>query len=253
MGNVVSSVASRLAKNTPNFVNKGVKTVADGVGKLIPATDEDHKRMLIIAHAEKEIARLVDQLNYKESTDPSAKLSTKNFNKMTAKDVNVAADKVAIIGHMINIQKCLAEYHQKQMQGIAKVTNVGVISSIIEWLSDSFMHHLIHDRLLLIIESKKLQEKINVLIKEVDKATAYDKFGTEQKLERALTDTQEKVDAFYHTKGIYGLFFGEERNAVRNELNNVVEGSRIKPSENKARELDNSAEPASQTQFTIKA
>ncbi|KTD39356.1 hypothetical protein Lnau_0123 [Legionella nautarum] len=230
----LSWFASSVASYTPQWVSRLANypvsavsyviptTVANGFSKMtkslqLPASNEEHKKAAFISKAETKIESLAKGLNYGENTD----ISAKDFSKMSSKQINELADKIASIGHMVNIQKCLAEYRQRQMKGVVKVTQVSVINSIVEWLSTTPFRNYIHDRLLLTLEAKKLEDNISRLIKIVDESESYDKFQVARELEATLSTTQEKVRVIKKNQ-LYGRFFGVEIRAATLELEEVT-------------------------------
>jgi hypothetical protein len=218
---------SNLASYPVSAVSYVIPTVvANGFSKMtkslqLPVSNEEYKKTAFISKAETKIEDLAKGLNYGGNTD----ISAKDFSKMSSKEINELADKIALIGHMVNIQKCLAEYRQRQMKGIVKVTQVSIFSSIVEWLSTTSFRYYIHDRLLLTLEAKKLEANISELVKTVDESESYDKFQVAKELETTLSNTQKAVEDI-KSKELYGRFFGgvkKEIQAATEELEQVTE------------------------------
>ncbi|KTC85698.1 hypothetical protein [Legionella drozanskii] len=251
----VTAVANGVASYTPQWVSNIVSYPASAVNYLasklpsipkfqLPVSNDEDKKAKYIAKAEINIESLAKSLNYKENTD----ISAKDFSKMSSKQINELADRIALIGHMVSIQKCLVEYRQRQMKGIVKVTQVSIFSSIIEWLSTTSMRSYIHDRLLLSLEAKKLEDNLSQLVERVENSDSEEKGAVAKDLESTLSTTHKAVETIQGKGTIYGRFFKDVRVEIETatkELTQVVESGKKVHLTDSSAESEESVNPTS--------
>ncbi len=211
---------------TPQFINTAATTVVNSVSGVTnsfrPTSNDDSKKQALVAKAEEKISTLVKQLNYKDSEQ----ISAKDFAKMSSDQINTVAEKVAIVRHMVDIQKCLEQYHQKQTTGIVEVTQAFLIKPFVKWLSESPLRRVIHDRVLLTFEAENLKNQLDGLIAETNENPDVDLDQIKQQLTSELDGTKQKADQI-HKNSIYTLFEKDrkENKEAKDELDTFLETS----------------------------
>ncbi|KTD25966.1 MULTISPECIES: hypothetical protein [Legionella] len=222
---LIGGTVGRVMPQGINNLASSLVSMVSGIKDTVkPLSNVAKKKETLIEKAQQQINDLADGLN--SGDDPKFKVSGKDFEKLSSKQVDELADKVATIRYIVHIQKCLALYEQKQATGIAKVTQIGLFKPIVNWLSTTSFRRLMHDKILLISEAENLEKQLESMKEKFDKGEAsYGHAELTDDLHNALEKTARKAEKI-HSKSIYTMFSAtlkEESERAKDDLKKVTE------------------------------
>ncbi|ARG97922.1 hypothetical protein [Legionella micdadei] len=202
---LIGNTLGRIAPQRLNDLGATIVSTIGGIKEAVkPVSNTESKKQALIAKAQKQIGVLADGLNFGE--DRKLKVSGKDFEKLSSAQVSEMADKIGAIRYIVHIQKCLALYEQKQAAtGVARITQVGILKPIINWLTETPFRRVMHDKILLIREAEKLEQELEALKEKLDKTPSYKQDQLDDELNKALQKTATKAQKI-HSNSIYTLF-----------------------------------------------
>lgn len=210
---------------TPTFISerasKLVSTISNLTEAITPDTIDKKRQERYLTAAELKINSIAQLLN---GNKENSRISGSDFSAISSKEINNLADKVAIIRHMVHIQKCLEQYRAEHSTGIVKFSLSNALQSITVLLSKSFLRPLIHDKILLSLEAKSLDMKLKQLIEGAEQAVTINQTDIASNLTNLLSDTKKKSELI-HQKSLYAFFssdFKTESIQASNQLKNVL-------------------------------
>jgi len=207
-----------IPKTITDMASNVATTTSALVTAMTPDSLDEKRKKILIKKANESISNASNSLKNNEKT----LFSARDFDTMKATEVNELADKIEIIRRMVALQKCLALYREEHSTTLVKFSLSTVFKPITELFSQTFMRPLIFDKVLLVMEARKLENELDALILSAN--TQYDKAEIKQQIATTLGTAKQRTEELVaHISESKYAFFKEESQAASKGLKEVVD------------------------------